>query len=104
MEDKEKVKERVRRYRERKSQEKKVSGIVNPKLAPISTAVNPVLLGLIGDLEKRMSALESRMEVLESHESVSPVVDRIMTHKRGDTADDLFRRVMLAKEKRLGVR
>ena len=113
MENKEAVAERMRRYRAKKRAVNEVA----PERAEFALPGQgiPVLLKMIDALENRVGLLESRVLALESRDSVEPVVDRVMKGgKRSflpsrrvgseNSADDLFRRVMEAKERRLGVR
>jgi len=91
MESKEAIRARVKRFRERK---KAQVDEVSSEVGDASFFVHIKRLeGLIGDLDKRVSRLEvGGIDIIRPKRDPDVGIDR----------DDLFRRVMKAKERRLG--
>ncbi len=101
MEDKEKVAERVRRYREKKKVPKEIERLVDP------------CMPLISALQSRVTVLESEVKALQAVTSLpmealkraSTVAEKVVSKGVGKpalNAADLFARVVAEKEARLG--
>lgn len=106
MEDREAVRERMRRYREKKKGVVSVGKDIHAASLGTSHVEGgmEVILGMLKkiqqDFHEQMRAVNERLTALESREAVEPVVKEVQ-RRHGKPEPDLYKRVMAEKARRL---
>jgi hypothetical protein len=100
MESKEAVRERMRRYRQKKRGDAPVDRSI---ITMPPEVINPVIMKMFKDIEVRLSVLESRPAVEKVVTAVTRGKTNAVSTQRlpENVSNDLFKRVIAEKEARL---